>query len=383
MADDLNDDDYYLQEEVRPQEMEEPTEKKVKTKKNQKSSTIKRAVGTYSDLVSTIRIHYKKTKSQYELDEVISIFNSSISAPAPSSIQLCLDEYLNELIPTSKWSKQSELSSAPMVLIIAQSALRCIELGKILKSSSSAKLFTFHYLFAKHKKLSEQIELLNKPTTLFNIIIGTPKRVDDILDGKCLNMKRLKFVLIDWNYQNIKQQRLIDLNQLKTELCHLLCEQKMGGPADIDGKSHPETDNFLPCKFVIDGITYSSAENYFQCAKTTNQADRDMVLRSGPGTSAWAAGQRVKIRDDWESIKVDAMYTGNLAKFQQNDELRQALLSSGNGSVRFTGSTAFWNYWNGLIMERIRAELRQNGETDARRAAEIRDEMEKFARQGK
>ena len=227
MADDLNDDDYYLQEEVGPQEMEEPTEKKVKTKKNQKSSTIKRAVGTYSDLVSTIRIHYKKTKSQYELDEVISIFNSSISAPEPSSIQLRLDEYLNELIPTSKWSKQSELSSAPVVLIIAQSALRCIELGKILKNSSSTKLFTFHYLFAKHKKLSEQIELLNEPTALFNIIIGTPKRVDDILDGKCLNMKRLKFVLIDWNYQNIKQQRLIDLNQLKTELCHLLCEQKV------------------------------------------------------------------------------------------------------------------------------------------------------------
>ncbi|CAF1312358.1 unnamed protein product [Adineta steineri] len=51
----------------------------------------------------------------------------------------------------------------------------------------------------------------------------------------------------------------------------------MDGPADINGKSHPETDNFLPCKFVIGGITYSSAENYFQCAKTTNDTDRNMV----------------------------------------------------------------------------------------------------------
>ncbi|CAF1206673.1 unnamed protein product [Adineta steineri] len=157
----------------------------------------------------------------------------------------------------------------------------------------------------------------------------------------------------------------------------------MGGPADIDGKSHPETDNFLPCKFVIDGITYSSAENYFQCAKTTNDTDRNMVLKSGPGTSAWAAGQRVQIRSDWEAIKVDEMYNGNLAKFQQNDDLRTALINSGNGTVRFTGSTPFWNKWNGLIMERIRAELRQNGDEDAHRAAEIRDTMNKFAQQSK
>lgn len=50
--------------------------------------------------------------------------------------------------------------------------------------------------------------------------------MDDVLAGQGLNLKRLKFVLIDWNYQNVKQQRLIDLNQLKGELCHLLCEEK-------------------------------------------------------------------------------------------------------------------------------------------------------------
>ncbi|CAF3053285.1 unnamed protein product [Rotaria sp. Silwood2] len=157
----------------------------------------------------------------------------------------------------------------------------------------------------------------------------------------------------------------------------------MGGPADIDGKTHPETDNFLPCKFVIDGITYSSSENYFQCAKTTNEADRNMVLKSGSGSSAWAAGQRVDIRSDWESIKVDEMYKGNLAKFQQNEDLRNALLSSGKSTIRFTGSTPFWNRWNGLILERIRAELRQNGEEDARHTSEIREMMKKFSEQHK
>ena len=157
----------------------------------------------------------------------------------------------------------------------------------------------------------------------------------------------------------------------------------MGGPGIIDGEEHPETDNFLPCKFVINGITYCSAENYFQCAKTTNEKDRDKILNSGAGNSCRLAGQDVKLRSDWESVKVDEMYKGNLAKFQQNEDLRKALLGSGMGVVRFTQSTSFWNYWNDLIMQRIRSELRQNGEEDARRAAEIRQIMGKYAQENK
>lgn len=154
----------------------------------------------------------------------------------------------------------------------------------------------------------------------------------------------------------------------------------MGGPATIDGKSHSETDNFLPCEFTINGTTYPSVENYFQCAKTTNDADRAKVLKSGTGGSAWSAGQHVQIRSDWESIKVNEMYNGNLAKFQQNDNLRKPLVESGDGQILFRGSTSFWNKWNGLILERIRAELRQDGDKDAKRAEEIRNLMDDYAR---
>jgi ribA/ribD-fused uncharacterized protein len=153
----------------------------------------------------------------------------------------------------------------------------------------------------------------------------------------------------------------------------------MGGPGVIDGKEHPETDNFLPCKIVINGITYSSAENYFQCAKTINEQDREKILNSGPGDSCRLAGQTVQLRSDWESIKVNEMYNGNLAKFQQNDDLKKSLLESGTGPVQFTFSTPFWNHWNGLIMQRIRAELRQNGEEDAQHAAEIHQAMKKYS----
>lgn len=90
----------------------------------------------------------------------------------------------------------------------------------------------------------------------------------------------------------------------------------MGGSGVIDGKEHPETDNFLSCHFVINGISYSSAENYFQCAKTINAEDREKILQSGPGNSCRLAGQTVQLRADWEAMKVEEMYRGNLAKFQ-------------------------------------------------------------------
>ncbi|CAF3678645.1 unnamed protein product [Rotaria socialis] len=157
----------------------------------------------------------------------------------------------------------------------------------------------------------------------------------------------------------------------------------MGGPGVIDGVEHPETDNYLPCRFVIDGVTYSSSENYFQCAKTTNEQDREKILNSGPGDSCQLAGQTVKRRSDWKSIKLDEMYKGNLAKFQQNEDLRKALLESGTGPIHFTESEPFWNHWNDMIMQRIRAELRQNGDEDAHRAAEIYEAMKKYAHENK
>ena len=64
----------------------------------------------------------------------------------------------------------------------------------------------------------------------------------------------------------------------------------MGGPATIDGKAHPETDNFQACTFVINGVTFSSAENYFQWAKAINDHDREKMLKSGTGMTAWQAG---------------------------------------------------------------------------------------------
>eukprot|EP01124_Arcella_intermedia_P006480 TRINITY_DN1382_c0_g1_i1.p1 TRINITY_DN1382_c0_g1~~TRINITY_DN1382_c0_g1_i1.p1 ORF type:complete len:188 (-),score=26.61 TRINITY_DN1382_c0_g1_i1:29-526(-) len=139
----------------------------------------------------------------------------------------------------------------------------------------------------------------------------------------------------------------------------------MGGPGWVDGKLCLCVDNFGRAIFVIDSVTYCSAENYFQCQKCVdehgNKTDEfERVRRSGEGASCWMAGSNVKLRRDWEVVKVKAMYEGNLAKFQQNPNLA-AELKATKGPITFDNSTPFWCKWNGRIMELIREELRDPG----------------------
>lgn len=92
----------------------------------------------------------------------------------------------------------------------------------------------------------------------------------------------------------------------------------MGGPLKIDGKECPETDNFLPCEFEVNGKRYCSAENYFQANKATNEYDHETIRLSGPGEEAWEAGNKLALRLDWDRVKVRIMYEANLNKFRQN-----------------------------------------------------------------
>eukprot|EP00047_Mylnosiga_fluctuans_P014269 m.36968 g.36968 ORF g.36968 m.36968 type:complete len:168 (+) comp5420_c0_seq1:72-575(+) len=150
----------------------------------------------------------------------------------------------------------------------------------------------------------------------------------------------------------------------------------MGGPADIDGECHRECDNFHQSPFVVNGITYANAEHYFQWAKCVLEEDKERILKVTEAVEAWAIGNNVRLRPDWEKVKVRVMYVGNKARFEQHPELLAPLVST-HGKVVFTGSTSFWNKWNGKIMELIRAEARR-GPGDAEHATALWQEIEAY-----
>lgn len=88
--------------------------------------------------------------------------------------------------------------------------------------------------------------------------------------------------------------------------------------------------------FVVEGVTYPSAEHFMMASKARLFGD-DEALKTilTPGTTqmkAKAAGRRVKgfSEDTWNRHKLIIVTEGNKAKFSQNEALARALLMTGD-----------------------------------------------------
>lgn len=86
--------------------------------------------------------------------------------------------------------------------------------------------------------------------------------------------------------------------------------------------------NFYETSVEWEGLTYPSSEAAFQAAKTLDQEDRKRFQTMAP-TVAKREGYKVKLRENWEDIKIDVMYQIVLAKFSQNEFLKQKLIATG------------------------------------------------------
>jgi ribA/ribD-fused uncharacterized protein len=102
--------------------------------------------------------------------------------------------------------------------------------------------------------------------------------------------------------------------------------------------------NFYPVKVMFEGVTYPSVEHAFQAAKTKNKYLRLQISKipSNQAGKVKAAGRRLKIRKDWDTIKISVMRYLLTQKFNQ-DEFKNLLLSV-NGQI-IEGNYWCDNYW--------------------------------------
>ena len=124
--------------------------------------------------------------------------------------------------------------------------------------------------------------------------------------------------------------------------------------------------NFYECSVTFEGLMYGSSEAAFQAQKSSDPSDREKFTGLRPSESK-RAGYSVKLRSDWEEVKVSVMHEILRAKFTQNPDLmkkllatKQALLVEGND-----WQDTFWGFdFNlgygenmlGQILMKIRAE---------------------------
>ena len=100
----------------------------------------------------------------------------------------------------------------------------------------------------------------------------------------------------------------------------------------IDGSC---LSQWYPASFELDGVFYSTAEHYMMAEKARLFDDVGIegavMLASHPG-EAKKLGRQIAAFDPrvWEQHRFDIVVKGNIAKFEQNEELRRFLIMTGN-----------------------------------------------------
>lgn len=98
--------------------------------------------------------------------------------------------------------------------------------------------------------------------------------------------------------------------------------------------------NFYERSFIYDGIRYGSVEAAFQAQKTLDVFERENLFSKATPKEAKYYGRRIKLRPDWEEVKLSIMKDIVREKFNQHEDLkRRLLLDTGNGEL-IEG-----NYW--------------------------------------
>lgn len=130
-------------------------------------------------------------------------------------------------------------------------------------------------------------------------------------------------------------------------------------------KEYRFLSNFHLAPVEMDGVLYPSTEHAYQAAKTLDLELRKEVVDMTCG-SAKRWGQQIKLRPDWEQVKISVMETLVRQKFTRHTDLRDRLLATGDQEL-IEGNTwndTFWGVCKGKgtnhldkILMKIRTEL--------------------------
>ncbi|KAJ1558564.1 hypothetical protein HK096_010121, partial [Nowakowskiella sp. JEL0078] len=146
--------------------------------------------------------------------------------------------------------------------------------------------------------------------------------------------------------------------------------------------------NSYPCSFTVNKIKYKSIEHYYQSEKFCNE-DYCFEIRSAKSSKiARELGHAtsIEILPNWKDIREGIMKTGLLAKFTQNENLKNILLLTGVAKLfHLNENDPYWSYKRvslyqyigsnrlGVLLMEVRSQIRDSCKPDS---SNIKFEME-------
>jgi len=110
--------------------------------------------------------------------------------------------------------------------------------------------------------------------------------------------------------------------------------------------------NFFPSPITLDGVQWPTAEHLFQAMKTRDLEMREKIRQASTPGDAKSLGGQAKLRAAWDIIRHRTMRVILKAKFEQNPELAQKLINTGNMELE-EGNYWHDNYWGICKCHRI------------------------------
>ena len=91
------------------------------------------------------------------------------------------------------------------------------------------------------------------------------------------------------------------------------------------------------------GIVWPCVENYYQAAKAASDDEFVFIASSATPTIARQRGKDCVLVDDWDKKRDDVMRDALVAKFSQNEDLRDMLLATdGFELIHFSPWDLYW-----------------------------------------
>lgn len=108
--------------------------------------------------------------------------------------------------------------------------------------------------------------------------------------------------------------------------------------------------NFYHAPFIYHGLRCDTAEHAFQSAKASTYSDRVFIANQLTAKLAKRRGNEIKLRDDWEKIKVRIMLEVIQCKFSQNAEITRKLMETRTYRLEEGNNwnDTFWGNCNGV-----------------------------------
>ena len=143
-------------------------------------------------------------------------------------------------------------------------------------------------------------------------------------------------------------------------------EKKVIEICDIFVEKYRFLSNFYPCQIIYEDIEYPSVEHAYQAVKTHDKNSRKRISQAETPGQAKRLGRKVKLRPDWEEVKLGIMEELVRQKFNRHEDLKNKIIDSGD-IILVEGNSWGDIFWGicygkgenhlGKILMKIRSEL--------------------------